>query len=184
VNNRWKLVGRYTHDLSETVEPGGLFTGIAVPNVSITHTPVPGQVAAVVVARGTFGRMLNELKYQFSSNRIHTSDDARNGTTRTQLGLSIPELHPENAGRLPSIGRSGAVAGITTIQVYNIEYNNRSITDNLTWQRGNHGLKFGALATFEQKNENANNNTQGSFVFNAGGGRTAFQNFLTGNRED
>ena len=36
---------------------------------------------------------------------------------------------------------------------------------------------------FEQKNENANNQTQGRFVFGAGGGRTAFQNFLTGNRD-
>jgi hypothetical protein len=183
VSNRWKVVGRYTHDLSETVEPGGLFTGTVVPNVSITHTAVPGQVMAAEL-RGSWGRVLNELKYQFSSNRIHTSDDDKNVNTRAQLNLSIPELYPENnAGRLPSISLSGAAASITTIQVFNIEYNNSAISDNLTWQRGNHGLKLGVLANFEQKNENANNNTQGSFVFNTGGGRTAFQNFLTGNRD-
>ena len=61
LTSRWKFVGRYTHDLSETVEPGGLFTNIAVPNVSITHTAVPGQVMAAEL-RGTWGRMLNELK--------------------------------------------------------------------------------------------------------------------------
>jgi hypothetical protein len=183
ISNRWKVVGRYTHDLSETVEPGGLFTGTVVPNVSITHTAVPGQVMAAEL-RGSWGRMLNELKYQFSSNRIHTSDDPKNVNTRAQLGVSIPELYPENdAGRLPSINLSGAAATITTIQVFNIEYNNSAISDNLTWQRGSHGLKFGMLTNFEQKNENANNNTQGSFIFGAGGGRTAFQNFLTGNRD-
>ena len=37
--------------------------------------------------------------------------------------------------------------------------------------------------TFEQKNENAANHTQGSFTFAAGGGRTAFQNFLSGNAD-
>ena len=183
LTGRWRITGRYTHDLSETVEPGGLFTNTLVPNVSITHTDVPGQVMAAEL-RGTWGRMLNELKYQFSSNRIRTSDDPRNVNTRAQLGVSIPELYPENgAGRLPSINMSAAVATVTTIQVFNIAYNNTSIADTLTWQRGNHTWKFGGLATFEQKNENANNNTQGLFTFAPGGGRTAFQNFLTGNRD-
>ena len=182
VSNRWKIVGRYTHDRSDTVEPGGLFTGTVVPNVSITHTGVPGQVAAFEL-RGTFGRKLNELKYQFSSNRINTDDDERNVNQRSQLNLSIPELFPENnAGRLPSLAVTG-LSTATTIQEFNIEYFNHSITDNLTWQRGNHGYKMGFILSFEQKNENANNNTQGSFSFGTGGGRTGFQNFITGNRD-
>jgi hypothetical protein len=183
VNSRWKIVGRYTHDLSETVEPGGLFTNIVVPNVSITHTDVPGQVAALEL-RGAFGNKLNELKYQFSSNRINTSDDDRNVNTRDQLSVDIPELFPENnAGRLPSLSVTG-LSGITTIQEFNIEYFNHSIADNLTWQRANHGYKMGFILSFEQKNENANNNTQGAFSFgNTAGVRTGFQNFLTGNRD-
>ncbi len=44
-------------------------------------------------------------------------------------------------------------------------------------------MKAGGLTTFEQKNENASNQTQGNFAFVAGGGRTAFQNFLTGNAD-
>ena len=39
------------------------------------------------------------------------------------------------------------------------------------------------MGAFEQKNENANNETQGRYTFATGGGRTAFQNFLTGNRD-
>ena len=183
VNSRWKIVGRYTHDLSQTVEPGGLFTNIVVPNVSITHTDVPGQVAAFEL-RGIFGRKLNELKYQFSTNRINTDDDERNVNTREQLGISIPELFPENnAGRLPSLTVTGP-STITTIQEFNIEYFNHSIADTLTWQRKDHGYKMGFILSFEQKNENANNNTQGSFVFgNTAGVRTGFQNFMLGNRD-
>ena len=184
VNRRWKIVGRYTHDLSQTVEPGGLFTNIVVPFVSATHTEVPGQVAAFEL-RGTFGRMLNELKYQFSSNRIHTADDPQNVNTRSALNVSIPELFPENnADRLPSLAVTGALSPITTIQAYSIEYFNSTVADTLTWQRGEHAFKVGGLAAFEQKNENANNQTQGSYAFLATtGGRTAFQNFLTGNRD-
>ncbi len=181
----WKLVGRYTHDLSETIEPGGLFTNIVVPNVSITQTDVPGQVAALEL-RTTWGKALNELKYQFSSNRIGTSDDDRNRNTRSQFGITIPELFPENAAnRIPSISVGGTqLSPVTTIQAFNIEYFNSTVTDNFTMPRGNHVYKLGLLATFEQKNENANNNTQGSFVFPAvTGGRTGFQNFITGNRD-
>ncbi len=36
---------------------------------------------------------------------------------------------------------------------------------------------------FEQKNEASTSETQGRFQFGAGGGRTSFQNFLTGNRD-
>src|SRR3954471_23829252 len=141
VNTRWKLVGRYTHDLSQTVEPGGLFTGIVVPNVSTTHTDVPGQVAALEL-RGTFGGMLNELKYQFSSNRIRTNDDDANVNTRNQVGVSIPELFPENnADRIPSLGITGALSPITTIQQFNIEYFNHTFVDSVTWQRGKHAFK-------------------------------------------
>ena len=183
VNRRWKIIGRYTHDLSQTVEPGGLFTNILVPNVSSTHTDVPGQVAAVEL-RGTFGRALNELKYQFSSNRIHTSDDENNVNTRSAVGVSIPELFPENnADRVPSLTVTG-LSPITTIQAFNIEYFNHTIADNVTWQRGKHAYKMGGLMAFESKNENANNQTQGSFTFpTVAGGRTGFQNFLTGNRD-
>src|SRR5262249_17613339 len=107
-----------------------------------------------------------------------------NVNTRSQIPITTSELFPENnANRLPSINLSGAAATVTTIQVFNIEYFNNSITDTVTYQRGSHGYKLGFLTTFRQKNENANNNRQGSFVFATGGGRTAFQNFMTGNRD-
>jgi hypothetical protein len=68
-------------------------------------------------------------------------------------------------------------------QGYNIEYWNHTLSDNITHQRGNHVFKAGAMAAFEQKNENAGNETQGRFSFGTGGGRTGFQNFLMGNRD-
>jgi hypothetical protein len=78
---------------------------------------------------------------------------------------------------------SGAISAIASVQGYRIEYINHTFSDSLTYQRGSHAYKFGLMMAFEQKNENASNTTQGAFVFNTGGGRTAFQNFLTGNRD-
>ena len=80
-----------------------------------------------------------------------------------------------------------SVTGLSLIganQLFKIEYNNYTFTDNFTWQRGNHGLKVGGLITYEQKNENAANLTQGRFdIGPVVGGHTAFYNFLSGNAD-
>jgi len=180
---RWRLTGRYTHDLSETRELGGLFQGFAIPNVATTDTAVPGQVLAVGL-KSIFGaNALNEFSYQRSGNKISTSNPEGTKGTRADYNLNIPEVFADNAsGRIPSI----AIAGLSSFgsaQIIGIEYINHSLTDNFSWQEGNHALKSGVLMTFEQKNENAANITQGSFSFVAGGGFTAFQNFLRGNSD-
>jgi carboxypeptidase family protein len=183
VNSNWRLTGRYTHDNSFTEELGGLFFGTAIPGVATTDTNVPGQVASAVL-RGVLGsNKLNEAQFQFSSNTI--SDVNPNGTRNkiSDYNTSIPDLFPGNAGGyIPFVSITG-MSQIGANQLYNIEYRNYTLTDNFNWQRNAHNIKFGGLVTFEQKNENAANATQGSFSFSAGGGRTAFQNFLTGNAD-
>ena len=183
VNDSWRLTGRYTHDQSETREPGGLFFGVVVPNVAATDTSVPGQVASVEL-RSTHGNRMNEAKYQFSTNKITTARAEGVRNTRAEFGVTIPELFPENnADRIPTI----VITGLSTFgasQGFNIEYFNHTFVDNFTWQRGNHTMKAGVLMAFEQKNEGASNETQGRFTFgNTTGGRTAFQNFITGNAD-
>ncbi|HXU83780.1 MAG TPA: TonB-dependent receptor, partial [Polyangia bacterium] len=37
ISPRWRLMGRYTHDLSETTETGGLFFNTAIPNIATTQ---------------------------------------------------------------------------------------------------------------------------------------------------
>ena len=85
------------------------------------------------------------------------------------------------AGSRPNSGANPSTVGAN--QLFGIQYRNYSITNNFTTQRGTHSMTLGGLATFEQKNENAANETHGRFLFGAGGGRTAVQNFLTGNAD-
>jgi hypothetical protein len=181
INQNYRLTGRYTHDNSFTEEPGGLFLGLAVPNVATTQTNVPGQVAAAVL-RSTHGsNRLNEAQFQFSSNTIGDENVAADRNLRSSLGLTIPEVFPGNdLGVMPLVTITG-LSQIGANQLFRIEYRNYSLTDNFTWQRGDHGFKFGGLVTIEQKNENAANQTQGNFGFGQGGGHTAFYNFLSGN---
>jgi Carboxypeptidase regulatory-like domain len=183
VNANYRITGRYSHDNSFTEEPGGLFLALAVPNVATTDTNVPGQVAAAILRSTHGGSKLNELQFQFSSNTIADQNMSGDRNLRSSLGLNIPDVFPGNdLGVMPLV----AITGLSTIganQLFRIEYRNYTFTDSFTWQRGTHGLKFGGLTTFEQKNENAANITQGRFDIGQGGGHTAFYNFLSGNAD-
>src|SRR4051812_17659770 len=183
-NQSWRLTGRYSHDNSFTHEPGGLFLNLLVPDVATTDTNVPGQVAAAVL-RGVLGpSRMNELQFQFSSNRIGSATPEGTRNRQSDYGLSLGEIFPGNAtGVVPFITATGQLSQAGANQLFTIEYNNYTVTDSFSWQRGSHSVKAGGLLTLEQKNENAANQTQGNFTFAAGGGRTAFQNFLTGNAD-
>src|SRR3954462_2993668 len=182
ISQNWRLTGRYTHDNSYTREPGGLFLGLVVPSVATTDTNVPGQVAAAQLRTVIGSRSMNEFQFHFSGNKIGTVNPDGTTNRRSQIGLNIPEVYPENAGGyMPLVTVTGQLAQVGANQLIGIEYKQFTLTDNFTTQRGTHALKAGGLATFEQKNENATNQTQGNFAFGTGGGRTAFQNFLTGN---
>jgi hypothetical protein len=182
-NPNWRLTGRYSHDNSFTEEPGGLFLSLVVPNVATTDTNVPGQVAAVVLRGIVSASKMNELQFQFSSNTIADTNPSGTKNTQASYGVSLLDIFPGNAaGVVPFITIAGMnQAGAN--QLFNIQYRNYTVTDNFTWQHGSHAMKVGGLVTFEQKNENASNQTQGNFNFGAGGGRTAFQNFLSGNAD-
>jgi outer membrane receptor protein involved in Fe transport len=183
ISDKWRLMGRYTHDLSKTVEGGGLFFGVQVPNVATTNTLVPGQVFVAQLTTTLNSNTLNEFSYQFSGNDIETENPEGTRNKRSDYNFTGAELFPGNATGLIPIVRITGLATIGANQLWNIEYRNHTIADNLTLQRGSHSFKVGGLVALEQKNENAANITHGDFSFGAGGGRTAFQNFLRGNRD-
>jgi len=181
LNPTWRLMGRFTHDLSQSVQPGGLFFGTAVPHVATTNTDLPGTVLVLQATTTINSSTLNEVSYQRSTNKIGTTNPAGTKNQRSDYGLHIPTIFPgHDAGLIPFVSVSG-LSQIGANQLYNIEYLDNTVTDNLSLQRGSHYIKLGGLAAFEQKNENAANAIQGNFVFASGGGQTAFQNFLRGN---
>jgi len=182
-----RLTGRYTHDNSYTQEPGGLFQGNNfVPNVWTTDTNVPGQIAAAQLRTVIGSRSMNEFQFQFSSNTIATTNPEGTTNTRAGIGLTIPELFAQNlGGYMPIVSINGLTgANLGASQLFNIEYRNYALTDSFTTQRGSHSIKTGGLATFERKNENGANQTQGNFSFQpTTNGKSAFQNFITGNAD-
>jgi hypothetical protein len=185
LNNRSRVMARYTHDLSNTTEVGGLFFSTPVPDVATTLTDVPGQVFVGQLTTTLSEAVLNEVSVQYTSNAISSEygDTARN--QRTDYQLTIPEIYAENRnGLIPIVViTGGALSTIGANQLFDNDFSNLTFTDNLSWQRGLHTYKMGALFAFEQKNELSTSETHGRFTFGPGGGFTAVQNFLRGNRD-
>ncbi|HEX6737573.1 MAG TPA: hypothetical protein VF310_04860, partial [Vicinamibacteria bacterium] len=175
---------RYTHDLSQTEEVGGLFFNSPLPGIATTRTDVPGNVFVAQLTATLSPNTLNEFTYQLSGNEISTVNPEGTRNKKSDYGVSTGELFPANANNLiPILRITGLAQPVGAFQLYGIKYRNHTFSDNLTLQRGDHSFKAGALVTIESKDENASNVTQGDFTFAAGGGRTAFQNFLRGNRD-
>ena len=165
-NSDHRLFGRYTHDLNETQEPTGLFTTNAVPNFGTTDTRIPGQTMAISLTSILSPALVNEVTYNFSSNLIGSAVVGRSRDADFPGLDTIPEVFPENnAGVIPRITFTSAHSNLNSLQGFNIVYKNQLIRDVVTWTKGNHTWKFGGEWSWETKDENANNITQGSFNF-------------------
>jgi hypothetical protein len=166
INDNHRLFGRYTHDLNLTTEPGGLFANTNLPNVTTTDTRIPGQLLAISLTDVLSPTVVNEATYNFSSNLIGSAVVGKSRESDFPAVATIPEVFPENnAGVIPQISFTSAVANINSLQGFNIVYKNQVVRDVLTWVKGNHTLKFGGEMSWESKDENANNITQGLFSF-------------------
>jgi hypothetical protein len=166
ISDNHRLFGRYTHDLNLTQEPGGLFANTNLPNLTTTDTRIPGMTLAISLTDVLSPTLVNEVTYNFSSNLIGSQVVGRSRESDFPAAAGIPEVFPENnAGVIPQITFTSAIANINTLQGFNIVYKNQVVRDVLTWVRGNHTLKFGGEVSWEKKNENANNITQGLFSF-------------------
>lgn len=159
-----KIFGRYTQDLSETQETGGLFTGVNLPNIATTKTRVPGKVLAIAYTGIFSSNVVNEFAFNYSANEIDSKLVGRGRRSDYPGSSDIREIFPENnSNTIPSISTRFTFLG--ALQGFNIEYANVAFRDTLTWTKGNHLIKFGGEVTREIKNENTNNPTQGSFGF-------------------
>ena len=163
-----RLTGRYTRDLSQTREFGGLFFNEPFPNVATTDTTVPGDVLAISLTSSFGARIVNEATFTFSGNKITTTLLGRyNGTDVT---VPNAELFPENNSHLPPVIDITGIASTTvpTIgsgQLFDVKYRNWNPKDNLTMIFGSHTFKTGLDISWESKDENAASLTQGRYGF-------------------
>jgi len=161
-NSMHHLTGRYTRDLSQTSELGGLFFGLTIPDVATTETSVPGDILAITLT-STFGpRIVNEATFTFSGNKI---TDSLAGRYNSDFKVPNAELFPENNSNLPPVIDVTGQPTIGSPQLVHVRYKNWNPKDNLTMISGSHTFKFGFDISWESKDENAASLTQGRYGF-------------------
>jgi outer membrane receptor protein involved in Fe transport len=157
-----RLTGRYTRDLSETRELGGLFFGVTIPDVATTDTTVPGDVLAISLTSSFGARIVNEFSFTFSGNKITT---ALVGQYNSDINVPNVELFPQNNSDLPPVIDVTGAPTIGSGQLFDVKYRNWNPKDNLTMIFGSHTVKTGFDISWESKDENAASLTQGRYGF-------------------
>lgn len=157
-----RLTGRYTRDLSQTRELGGLFFGLTIPDVGTTDTTVPGDVLAISLTSSFGARIVNEFSFTFSGNKI-TTDLV--GRYNSDFDVPNDELFPENNSNLPPVIDITGAPTVGSGQLFGVKYRNWNPKNNLTVIHGNHTFKMGFDISWESKDENAANLTQGRYGF-------------------
>ena len=179
---KWRLMGRYTHDLSQTTEAGGLFFNTADPqhrHHADRRARPRGRGPAHHHHQLEHAERVLAAVLRQRDQSVY-GDNVRN--TRSQYGLTIPELFPENREGLIPRSRHGPLLHRREPALRQ-QYRNYTVADNLSYHRGDHAVQGRLAVRLRGKDELSASGTQGSFTFAAGGGRTAFQNFLSGNRD-
>jgi hypothetical protein len=180
-SDNWRIWGRYVHDLTSTVESGGLFNGIVFPGVATTATSSPADNVVVRLTSVISPTLLNEVGYDFARNAI-TSVLTGNALRSNFSDIKIPEIFEGSpSGGLPAISITGFNSPLGVLAPFQNDNPSHTFSDNATWSRAAHTLRFGGLISFEAKNENSQGaSTPGSFSFTGNTTGNAFADFLLG----
>lgn len=180
---------RYLRDDIPTIEPGGLFTGDAIPNVGTTSTNAPGHNWVVHETSTLKPTWLNEVGFNYSYGAIISNPIGLMAATNS-TDIKVPLPFAVTLNQVPNLSFTGG-SGLATFGQYRDFNRNYAVFDNMTKIVGRHTFKFGATWNRYQKTENAGGANAGSFSFTSStatvpaGGATlfeqAFANFLTGN---
>lgn len=182
------LSGRYIRDSIPTLEPGGLFTGLALPGVANTSTNSPGKGLVVRATSSFTPNVVNEGGYAYSYGAIISRvTGSISSAASPDVKVALP--YASTIARIPSLTFTSG-SSVTGFGPYDDFNRNHQVFDSLTWVKGRHTMKFGGTYYHYNKTENAGGGNQGSFAF-SGEGTTvrpagtaafdqAFANFLLG----
>lgn len=183
-SDKLKFFGRYAQDSATYLNPYGGSTATSIdsnlPGISTTLAQRPGKNLVLNLTSIPSPSLLNETSVTYAS-RMITRDPVMDFTDRSKLGLTTPELFPENIGNLiPVITLNSSYATLVVSRAYLKKLFNFEFSNNLTWTKGKHIFKFGGYYTYGGNRENSSAATNGNFNYNTGFTGNPVANFLLG----
>jgi len=184
-NDRLNLYGRYTQDTLRLWNPygGTALTSVttAFPGLAVTDGIRPGRNLVVNGTHMIAPTLMSQFQFTMGR-RITDFRPASENANRKALGLTLPELFPENDGDvIPGITLGSGYAAIAPYRVAHKELFNLEFSDNIAKMFQRHTLKFGGYYSFGGNLEQPSNvNTGGTFTFTTNFSRNPIANFLLG----
>jgi hypothetical protein len=182
---KFSLWGKFSNDVIPTVEPGGLFTGSAIPYVATTDTNSPGKIFVVHAVNLIRPTLVNDASFNFSQSKIISTPEGWMSKSQSP-DINPAEPFPNSQGVVPELTFTGG-STLVGYGPYNERNRNMAFSENVTWTKGRHTFKFGGILTRYNKTENAANQ-EGAYGFSNTGapsGTASFNqswaNFLLGN---
>ncbi|MEK7409225.1 MAG: carboxypeptidase regulatory-like domain-containing protein, partial [Acidobacteriota bacterium] len=181
----FKVYGRYLQDTADVRNPygGSGYTSITTrfPGIGATTSDRPGKNFVANLTNVISPALLNQFSLTWSR-RLFAMGSVSELAGRGRLGLTIPEIFPENRGNLiPAITLGSGYAALNVPrgggkQLFVLEF-----SDNLTRIAGRHLFKTGVFYSYGGNREQPfSPNTNGAFSFSTGFARHPVANLLLG----
>lgn len=169
-NAQHTLFGRYVHDKNLVLDPFGTFITSPLPTIQSARMR-PGNGVQVGDLWNISSSLINEAKINFAwtNQRVPPANDFWRrdtyGFAYAQLfanGGSYEESIPDTTftGGTAPANFNGAARSLTALA------HDSTISDTLTWVKGDHTFKFGALYNFSKVFQNGRSTYAGLLAFN------------------
>jgi hypothetical protein len=184
-SDRWRIYGRYTQDSAYVRNPygGSGLTSVTTrfPGVATTNSDRPGKNFVLSSSQTISPSVLNQAQFSFAR-RYFDMRSISEIADRTKLGLTIPELFPENEGNIiPQVNLGSGYAAINVPRRGHKELFTLEVTDNFSKIAGKHLLKFGGIYSYGGNLEQPfSPNTSGSLTYTTNNARHPVANMLLG----
>jgi hypothetical protein len=186
ITPKMHLMGHWIHDqMSQTIFPT-MWSGDSYDTIGDVFGN-PSWASVIKLTQTLSPSLLNETSLNVNGNTINIVPDASGGTTFTQpTGWNAGSFFTgNNAGnRLPQIQFEGGPISTTWTTIYwpwRNAFLDYQLRDDLSWNKGKHGMKFGFSYMRVDKNQQLQADTQGDYTFsNSAFAKDSYINFLLG----
>lgn len=169
INEKHSIYGRYLHDTNQVIDPYGTFTISQLPTIQHARNR-PGNGLQIGHLWNISANIINDFKVNFAwtDQKIPPANELWSRSTYGfafnqlfsdggQYENSIPDLTAFSGGFSTF---AGAARSLTALA------HDSAVNNTLTWVKGNHTLKFGALYNLSRVFQNGRSQYAGNITFN------------------
>lgn len=151
--NNWSVYYRYQNDKIPTIDANALFSsGSGLPGVSTTETNSPGKTHTFQSTNVISPKFIVVGRFAYGYGAILSKNVGTLALVNSPI--TPPLAYANQRDRVPSVTANGFSNLVSFGPYDNFSYK-RNYSADVTWIRGGHTLKFGAIYGQYRKNENA-----------------------------